>query len=119
VRPKTITEYINGAPKPSRKKLREMRATIRAAAPKAVEAIKWGMPSFVDKKILVIFAAFKRHIGFFPASSTAMRAFKKDLSKFVAGKGSIQFPLDKPLPLRLVRKMTAFRVREIAAKDKK
>jgi len=117
-RPQTITDYINAAPKEARQKLRQMRACIRKAAPGAVEGIKWGMPAFSHRRILVMFAAFKHHIGFYPTSS-AMNAFAKDLSKFTTGKGSIQFPLDKPLPLPLIRKITAFRVRESIEKDRK
>jgi uncharacterized protein YdhG (YjbR/CyaY superfamily) len=117
-RPKTVAEYISAAPKPARKKLREMRAAIRAAAPGATENLKWNMPAYSYRRILVMFAAFKNHIGFFPTSS-AMRAFPKELSKFVTTKGSIHFPLDEPLPLRLIRKITKFRVRETIEKDKK
>ncbi|MGA7090960.1 MAG: DUF1801 domain-containing protein [Candidatus Acidiferrales bacterium] len=109
--PANITEYINAAPKESRKKLREMRACIRAAAPGAQEGLKWNMPAFSRETILVMFGAFKHHIGFYPTSS-AVRAFAKDLSKFVTARGSIQFPLEQPLPLRLIGKITAFRVRE-------
>jgi uncharacterized protein YdhG (YjbR/CyaY superfamily) len=116
--PKSITEYIIAAPKEARKKLREMRACIRASAPGAKESLKWGMPAFSYRRILVTFAAFKHHIGFYPTSS-AVRAFAKDLSKFVTGRGSIQFPLEKPLPLPLIRKITAFRVRESVEKDRK
>src|SRR6266498_5082875 len=116
--PKSITEYINAAPKEAQKKLREMRACIRAAAPGAEESLKWGMPAFSYRRILVTFAAFKHHIGFYPTPS-AMRAFAKDLSKFVTGAGSIQFPLEKPLPLPLIRKITAFRVRESIEQDGK
>src|SRR6266436_8985708 len=109
VRPKTMTEYINAAPKGTRQKLREMRACIRAAAPGAKESLKWGMPAFSYQRILVTFAAFKHHIGFYPTPS-AVKAFAKSLSKFTTAKGSIQFPLEKPLPLPLIRKITAFRV---------
>src|SRR6266404_5862237 len=117
-RPTNITEYINAAPKQAREKLREMRACIRAFAPGATESLKWGMPAFSYRRILVTFAAFKHHIGFYPTPS-AVRAFAKDLSKFVTAKGSIQFPLDKPLPLPLIRKITAFRVRESIEQDGK
>jgi uncharacterized protein YdhG (YjbR/CyaY superfamily) len=117
-RPEGITEYINAAPKEARKKLREMRACIRASAPGAKESLKWGMPAFSYRRILVTFAAFKNHIGFYPTPS-AVKAFAKDLSKFVTGDGSIQFPLEKPLPLPLIRKITAFRVRESLEEDKK
>src|SRR5258706_15449681 len=117
-RPTNITEYINAAPKEARKKLREMRACIRAVAPGATENLKWGMPAFSYRRILVAFAAFKHHIGFYPTPS-AVRAFSTDLSKFKTGRGSIQFPLERPLPLSLIRKITAFRVRESIEKDKK
>jgi uncharacterized protein YdhG (YjbR/CyaY superfamily) len=116
--PKSIADYINAAPKEARKNLREMRACIRAAAPGAKESMKWRMPAFSYRRILVMFAAFKHHIGFYPTRS-AMRAFEKDLSKFVTGRGSIQFPLEKPLPLPLIRKITALRVRESLEKDGK
>ena len=117
-RPKSITEYINAAPKEARKKLREMRACIRASAPGAKESLKWGMPAFSYRRILVMFAVFKHHIGFYPTPS-ALRAFANDLSKFVTADASIQFLLKKPLPLRLIRKITEFRVRESIQEDRK
>ena len=117
-RPKSFTEYINATPKEAQKKLREMRACIRAAAPGARESLKWGMPAFSYRRILVTFAAFKHHIGFYPTPS-AVRAFAKDLSKFTTASASIQFPMEKPLPLALIRKITAFRVRESIEEDGK
>jgi len=117
-RPKTITEYINAAPKEARPKLREMRDCIRAAAPGAEEGLKWGMPAFSQGRILVTFAAFKSHIGFYPTPS-AVKAFAKELSPYKTAENSIQFPLEKPLPLSLIRKITAFRVRETLEEDKK
>jgi len=117
-RPKSIAEYINAAPKEARKKLREMRACIRKSAPGAKESLKWGMPAFSYRRILATFAAFKHHIGFYPTPS-AVSAFAKDLSRFATATGSIQFPLEKPLPLLLIREITAFRVRESIEQDKK
>ena len=117
-RPASITEYISAAPKEAQKKLREMRACIRAAAPGAKESLKWGMPAFSYRRILVTFAAFKHHIGFYPTPS-AVKAFANDLSKFNTARGSIQFPLEKPLPLPLISKITAFRARESVEEDKK
>jgi uncharacterized protein YdhG (YjbR/CyaY superfamily) len=117
-RPKTIAEYIRIAPKPAQKKLRAMRACIRKAAPGAQEGLKWGMPAFSYRRILVTFAAFQHHIGFYPTPS-AVSGFAKDLSGFATARGSIQFPLEKPLPLALIRKITAFRVRESIEQDKK
>jgi|SRR5271163_2814014 len=117
-RPKTIAEYIETAPKDAQKKLREMLASIRKSAPGATEGLKWGMPAFSYRRILVTFAAHKNHIGFYPTPN-AVKAFAKDLSKFSTAQGSIQFPLDKPLPLPLIRKITQFRVRESLDKDRK
>jgi uncharacterized protein YdhG (YjbR/CyaY superfamily) len=117
-RPTTIGEYISAAPKEARKKLREMRAAIRKSAPGAVETLKWGLPAFSYRRILVVFGAHKHHIGFYPTPS-AVKAFAKDLSKFAQAQGSIQFPLEKPLPLPLIRKITGFRVRESLEQDKK
>jgi uncharacterized protein YdhG (YjbR/CyaY superfamily) len=118
VRPKTIAEYINTAPKDAQKKLREMRLCIRKAAPGAQEGIKWSMPAFSYHRILVMFGAFKHHIGFYPTRA-AVKAFKKDLSNYVTAEGSIQFPLEKPLPLPLIRKITQFRVKESLELDGK
>src|SRR6202040_4032691 len=117
-RPTSITEYINAAPKEARQKLREMRACIRASAPGTKESLKWGMPAFSYRRILVTFEAHKHHIGFYPTPS-AVRAFANDLAKFATARGSIQFPLEKPLPLALIRKITAFRVRASIEEDKK
>jgi uncharacterized protein YdhG (YjbR/CyaY superfamily) len=110
-RPMTISEYINAAPKQAQKKLREMRANIRAAAPGAEEGIKYGIPALSYGKMLVAFAGYENHIGFYPTSSP-LKAFAKELSKFKTAKGSVQFPLEEPLPLGLIRKITKFRVRE-------
>jgi len=117
-RSKSITEYIHAAPKEAQKKLREMCACIRTAAPGAKESLKWGMPAFSYRRILVTFAAHKHHIGFYP-TPPAVTAFAKDLSKFATARGSIQFPLEEPLPLPLIRKITAFRVRESIEQDRK
>src|SRR3954468_13786217 len=104
-KPQNPAEYINAAPKEARAKLREMRAAIRAAAPRATESLKWGMPSFSYRRILVTFAAHKNHIGFYPTPS-AVSAFATDLRAFKTARGSIQFPLEKPLPLGLIAKIT-------------
>src|SRR3989442_5190561 len=96
-KPKSIAEYIAAAPKEAQEKLCQMRTCIREAAPGAKESLKWGMPAFSYRRILVTFAAFKHHIGFYPTPS-AVKAFEKNLSKFKRARGSIQFPLERPLP---------------------
>lgn len=117
-RPDSIAEYINAAPPKAREKLREMLACIRQAAPGAEEGLKWGKPAFSYQRILVMFAAAKNHIGFYPTPS-AVRAFARELAGYVTANASIQFPLDKPLPLSLIRAITAFRVRESLEQDGK
>ena len=117
-KPTSVREYIEAAPKEAQKKLREMRACIREAAPDATEGLKWGMPAFLYKRTLVTFAAQKNHIGFYP-TPPAVKAFAKELAKFNTASGSIQFPLEKPLLLSLIRKITAFRVRERLEQDRK
>src|SRR4030095_4136613 len=101
-KPKTIDDYIDHAPAEASEKLHQLLDCIRLAAPGAKEGLKWGMPAFSYKRILVTFAVFKHHIGFYPTPS-AVEAFAKTLSKFKTASGSIQFPLDKPLPLALIR----------------
>jgi uncharacterized protein YdhG (YjbR/CyaY superfamily) len=91
--------------------LEKIRAIIREAAPAAVEAISYQMPTFKLEGNLVHFAAFKKHIGLFP-TPTGTEAFKKELTPYKAGKGSIQFPLDKPIPYDLIKEIVAFRVKE-------
>lgn len=118
VRANTVDEFIQAAPKEAQSKLHQMRATIRACAPGAVEGLKYGLPAFSYKRILVVYAAHSQHIGFYPTPS-GVSAFKKELSKYKTAKGSIQFPLEKPLPLPLIRKITTFRVRESLQKDGK
>lgn len=95
-----------------------MRAAVKGAAPKAVESIKWGMPAVSYERILVMYAAFKNHIGFYPTPS-AIKKFKKDLSKYKTSRGAIQFPLYEPLPLGLIKRITAFRAKEETITDKK
>ncbi|MCG3154747.1 MAG: hypothetical protein DKINENOH_01341 [bacterium] len=116
--PKSIAEYIDAVPKEAQNKLRQMLAYIRKAAPGAAEGLKWGMPAFSYRRILVTFKAFRHHIGFYPTPS-AVKAFAKELAKFKTASASIQFPLDQPLPLTLIRKITAFRVKESLEEDAK
>lgn len=113
--PKNIDEYIAGFPSGVQRVLKQIRATIRKAAPGAVEAIKYGIPTFVLSENLVHFAAFRSHVGFYPTPS-GIRKFKTALSSYKGAKGSVQFPLDKPMPLKLIRDIVAFRMQEVRAK---
>ena len=118
IKAKTIAEYIDAAPKLAQEKLIEMRACLREIAPGAEESLKWGVPAFSYKRILFTFAARKDHIGFYPTPS-AVETFSRELAAFKTGTSSIQFPLEKPLPLPLIRKIAAFSVRELNEKDAK
>lgn len=116
-RAETIDEYIAQFPAAVRKSLRQMRKTIREAAPQATEKISYRMPTFYLDGNLVHFAAFQRHLGFFPTAS-GVAAFEKELGPYVHAKGSIQFPLDQPIPHDLVRRITEFRVAENTQKKR-
>ncbi|MCC6459634.1 MAG: DUF1801 domain-containing protein [Saprospiraceae bacterium] len=109
--PSTIDEYIAGFPPATQQLLEQVRATIRAAAPDAEEAIKYAIPTFILGGNLVHFAAFKNHIGFYP-TPTGTTAFQAELSAYKSGKGSAQFPIDQPMPLDLITKIVEFRVQE-------
>src|SRR6187399_854382 len=111
MKPKTIEEYIDAAPAEVQERSWELHECIRSAAPGATEALKWRMPAYSYQKILVTFAIFKKHIGFYPMPS-AIKAFAKDLTKYNTAQGSVQFPLDKPLPIALIKKIVKFRVKE-------
>lgn len=113
--PRTIDEYIAGFPPAVRKILQQIRATIKEAAPDAEEAIKYRIPTFVLHENLVHFAAFKSHIGFYPSPS-GIEQFKGELSVYEGAKGSVRFPIDQPMPLRLIKKIVAFRVKEVQSK---
>ena len=113
----TIDEYIAGFPKNVQKLLEEVRTTIKKAAPEAEEAIKYGIPTFILNGNLVHFGGFKNHIGFYPAPS-GIEEFKKELSKYAGAKGSVQFPIDKPMPLALITKIVKFRVKKNLEKVK-
>jgi uncharacterized protein YdhG (YjbR/CyaY superfamily) len=114
---KTIDDYITTFPKNTQKILETMRQTIRTAAPQAVEAISYQIPTFKLNGNLVHFAAYKNHIGFYPTSSGA-KAFKKELSQYKGAKGSVQFPIDEPIPYDLVKKIVRFRLKENREKKK-
>src|SRR5512139_1272051 len=109
--PQTIDEYIAGFPTDVQDVLQKIRKTIHEAAPEATEKISYQMPTFYLKGNLVHFAAFKEHIGFYPVP-TGIEKFKKELSVYKQGKGSVQFPLDQPMPYELITKIVKFRVKE-------
>ena len=113
---RTIEEYIQTFPESVQNILEKMRQTIKKAAPEATEAISYQMPTFkLRGKNLVHFAAFKNHIGLYPIPS-AIETFKQELLSYKQGKGSVQFPLDRPIPLDLVERIVVFRVGEILNK---
>jgi uncharacterized protein YdhG (YjbR/CyaY superfamily) len=114
----TIDEYIQSFPEEVKTILEKLRLTIREAAPDAVEAISYQMPTFKLNGNLVHFAAFKNHIGFYPVPS-GIEAFKQELSPYIKGKGTLQFPLSKPIPYDLVKRIVLYRVKENSAKKKK
>jgi uncharacterized protein YdhG (YjbR/CyaY superfamily) len=108
---KTIDEYIATFPKSVQGILEEMREAIRESAPKAQEVISYQIPAFKLNGNLVYFAAFKNHIGFYPTSS-GVEKFKEELSNYEVSKGTIRFPIDKPVPFDLVKKIVRYRVKE-------
>ena len=112
-----IDEYIESFAGNIQKLLKQMRATIHKAAPEADETMSYGIPTFKLNGNLVHFAAFKNHIGFYPAPS-GIEAFKKEVAPYEAGKGSLQFPLEKPLPLQLVTKIVKYRIQENMQKSR-
>jgi uncharacterized protein YdhG (YjbR/CyaY superfamily) len=112
--PNDINDYIASFPPATQELLEQMRSTIQKAAPDAVEAISYAMPTFkLNGKNLVHFAGYEKHIGFY-ATPTGHEAFKDDLLKYKQGKGSVQFPINEPLPLDLVARIVKFRVGEMA-----
>lgn len=119
LKPTTIEEYIEFERRPDvQEKLRQLTECIRKAAPGATEGLKWNMPAFSYKRILVTFAVFDKHIGFYPTPS-AVAAFAKSLEGYATSSSSIQLPLNKPLPVALITKITKYRVKESVDEDKK
>jgi uncharacterized protein YdhG (YjbR/CyaY superfamily) len=114
----TIDEFIVRFPKDVQKIMEQIRSVIKENAPDAAETICYGIPTFTLNGNLVHFSAFEKHIGFYPTPS-GISAFKQELSTYKWAKGSVQFPLDKPLPLDLIGKIVKFRVKENLEKTKK
>ncbi len=112
---KTVEAYFNVLPDQAKVKMQSLRKAIREAAPEAKEIISYKMPAFKMNSILVWYGAFKNHIGFFPTAD-AIEVFKKELSEYKTSKGTIQFPLDEPLPLSLIKKIVKHRIKEVQKK---
>ena len=115
---KDTDEYISVFPKTTQKILQQVRNTIKKAAPKAAEVISYNMPAFKQNTVLVYFAGYDNHIGFYPTPS-ALEAFKKEIAVYKSSKGAVQFPLSEPLPLSLITKMVKFRVEQTQEKKAK
>lgn len=107
----SVNEYLLDFPEKTRALLEELRAAIKKAAPQAKEVISYNMPAYKQNKVLVYFAGYKNHIGFYPTSS-GIAYFQEELTNFKTSKGAVQFPLDQPLPLKLVEKIVKFRAVE-------
>jgi uncharacterized protein YdhG (YjbR/CyaY superfamily) len=115
-RHKTVDEYIRSFPEDVQKILEKLRLIIRKTAPGVEETISYGMPTFnIKGKYLIYFAAWKHHIAFYPVPS-GTESFTREISPYVKGKGTLQFPLSKPLPYDLVEKIVKTRLREVSAK---
>ena len=115
-KPTTIDEYIEEALKEAQKKLREIRAILKKVAPGAAEKLKWGSHVFEEGRILFSYSAHTSHLSFSP-TGPAMEPFKEELAKFKTGKDTIQFPYNKPLPKGLIRKIAAFRAKQVREND--
>lgn len=115
--PKDIDEYLAGVPEPARSTLQKVREAIRTAAPEATETISYGMPTFKYKRPLMAFAAFSNHCSLFPMSGAVIATFRNELKAFYTSKGTLRFPMDKPLSSALVKKLVKARVAEIDRKE--
>ena len=115
-KPSTVDEYIDAAPQETREKLREIRAILKKVAPKAAEALKWGYPAFEEGRILFSYSAHKSHLNFSP-TGPALEPFREELAGFKTGKDTIQFPYDKPLPKGLIRRIAAYRAKQVREED--
>jgi uncharacterized protein YdhG (YjbR/CyaY superfamily) len=115
-KPVTVDEYIAATPQEAQEKLREIRAILKKVAPNATEAIKWGYPVFEEGRILFSYSAHKTHLNFSP-TGPALEPFKEELENFNTSKDTVRFPYDKPLPKGLIRKIAAFRARQVREND--
>jgi uncharacterized protein YdhG (YjbR/CyaY superfamily) len=108
----TVSEYIKSVPKEAQSKIKELRTILKKVAPKSKEIIKWGTPVFEEERILFAYSAFKSHLNFMPTRSS-LEPFKDELSAYVTGRDTIQFPYDKPLPKTLIRKIANYRAKDV------
>lgn len=111
IKPKSVDEYIAAFPKKTQALLKQMRSTIKKTVPTAEEVISYNMPGYKLHGMLVYFAGYENHIGFY-ATPTGNSEFEKELSVYKTGKGSVQFPVDKPLPITLITKIVNYRVKQ-------
>ncbi|MBX3006845.1 MAG: DUF1801 domain-containing protein [Melioribacteraceae bacterium] len=118
IKPRNIDEFISNYPQDIQLLLEKMRSTIKEAAPGVQEKISYGIPTFILNGNLVHFAPYKNHIGFYPSPS-GIQAFQKELTRYKSSKGAIQFPIDEPLPLKLISRIVKFRVKENLGKTKR
>ena len=118
--PKSVDEYLSGVPEPAHTTLNNIRSIIRSAVPaEATEAISYGIPTIKYKGSLLAFAAFSKHCSLFPMSYAVMGSLEKELKRFEVSKGTIRFPIDRPLPAALVKKIVKARIAEKERKTKR
>lgn len=118
--PKTVEEYLAGVPEPARATLQKMRAIIRSAAPaETTEKISYGMPAFHYKRSLVALGAFKDHCSLFPMGSSVLNDIRDEVKPYLVSKGTLHFPIDKPMPAALVKKIVELRVAQNESKARR
>lgn len=115
-----VQAYIASAPQESRAKLKELRSIIKSLIPQAEEGISYGMPVFkLNGKSLICFAGYKHHIGFYPMSGTFIKSYQEDLKNYKTSKGAVQFPIEKPLPITLIKKLVKGKLQEFKMEEPK
>jgi uncharacterized protein YdhG (YjbR/CyaY superfamily) len=115
-KPRTVSDYIEAAPREAQKHLRGIRSLLKKVAPGATETLKWGSPVLEEKRILFSYSAYKSHLNFMP-TGPAIKPFKKELVEYKTGKDTIQFPYDRTLPKALIRKIATYRAKQVREND--